>query len=320
MKKILGVCAVLAMAGCGPSNVSIALEDLEAAYTTAACEQLVRCGTVVSIEECVARIAIDLAPTVHSVEQGRLEYDPARAAACVDAVRDMSCDMFSESWRVGAVSACEGVLRGNVDGGGECFDDQECISENCEAPGCTQACCAGSCGEPGPEPAEIGGPCTGGCAEGLYCSDEGTCAELLALGQECDDLFACAYGLACFGIPATCQVPPGEGDSCSDLVCALAGNYCDDSSLCVALSDQGQGCSEFYGCRFPLECSSAGICEAPPAVGSACIFFCEPGAWCNDNNQCAPLGSAGDPCEADYECDTDYCDDSGLCSQFPVCG
>lgn len=320
---VLGL--VLGLAACGDDDGDgLPLEDLEEELLGQLCERMVRCGVYADDAACRADFGALIGGLVSQVESGRVDYDAELAARCLEAAAGASCDRTAEENRE-QLQVCVDALKGTVADGAQCFNDQECISEECEVETCNMACCAGVCGRT-IVPAAIGQACPDlACVNGAYCSTQGTCAALLAAGASCNDDEECAYGLFCNG--TTCVDAPDRGQPCPDGMCGGIGDRCSDEGTCVALGARGAPCSggfAFSECQRPLVCNESTLqCSDPPAVGSACVFQCAEGAFCNDTNVCEATKGNGAACTGDGECTSRYCDDfaaSPVCADEPVCG
>src|SRR5579871_205744 len=112
----------------------VSLADGERQLEQAFCVQAVRCGGIGASEElqceeqALATLAalhvssavdVDYAQLDDAVANGRLSYDGAIAAACIDAVRYWVCDPWS-------AIACLRAFHGEVAIGGACRGNLEC--------------------------------------------------------------------------------------------------------------------------------------------------------------------------------------------------
>lgn len=168
--------------------------------------------------------------------------------------------------------------------------------------------CAQLCSTCRPESA--GGP--------TLCLDRG------AAGAYCEDDDACRNGFACdLGTNECTALPPSElpglGEACDPNEGCDEG-FCAGGS-CVEGND-GDPCDPDY-----LECAddnicvvvgTAGTCNAPPAVGEACLEEqCAADAFCNASGQCEALRGAGDECDLENngaECVSGTCLQSSTCA------
>lgn len=323
------VSLALLLGACGGPD-SVPLDDLGDTIIDAYCDRAVRCGAFASEDACRSYLGglLEADDLIRSVEAGRTNYDGEAAGECIDQLRGASCDVTTEDSRV-EPPACDDAFDGTVADGGTCFDDEECVNDNCDVPACDMACCMGTCVAGVPVPA-IGQPCPDfECQDGAFCNAAGNCAALLATGSPCTDSDECAYGLYCPEGAATCTDAPNRGDACPAGECADLGDRCDQTSTtCVALSRAGEPCSAgfagFFDCQQPLVCNQTSlVCENPPGVGQPCNFFCASGAFCNDVNTCEATRANGSACQSDSECSSTYCDDfaaAPVCADDPVCG
>jgi hypothetical protein len=309
-------------AACGGG---VKLEDLGDEIINALCERQVRCGAFASVEACRAFANANDEEFRRSVEAGRATYDEDKAADCLEALGDASCDSTAQNVRA-QPQACRDAFRGTVADGGTCYNDEECISEDCTVPACPEACCAGTCSVTRAEVA-IGGACnqtTGPCASGSFCNGT-TCTALVATGGACTSNSQCAYGLYCLEA-GTCADAPNRGDACPDAYCAEIGDRCSATMTCIALGRIGDACSEgfagLFDCQQPLTCNQTTLtCANPPIAGEVCQFFCASGNFCNDTSVCEAVKANGQACTGDDECSSLYCDEvSMLCADEPVCG
>ena len=320
MVRLRWLCvAVLMVGGCGGSD-GVPLDQYIDRYLDAYCRNQVACGVYDRVESCLAPL-VARRQLEQSVATGRVVYDAATAAACIEARATLTCDASDQAWLRGPPE-CQDVFTGTVADGGECFSSSECKSDRCTVPGCGMACCAGTCA-PTVGRAEVGQACGDArCVDSAYCN-AGTCAAFVAAGGMCTASFYCASGLDC--VASTCQDVPDRGQPCPMGTCAGAGDHCDVATrTCVPLAALGQPCSTLDGCQRPLRCGS-GTCREPAALGQVCspVIECVPGAWCGPGNTCAVRRADGEACAEDLECSSAYCDPFGAapaCAVRPVCG
>jgi hypothetical protein len=296
MKKTstwLSLVVAVGAAACGGGGVK--LTDLADEVHDAQCEWAVRCGVLPNTEACAALGTADdeIAQLQASVDAGRLSYDEDKAADCVDAFADASCELFGVSE---AAQACEEVFTGLVADGGTCYDDEECVSDNCQQtdPACDMACCAGTC-MPGDPEAQIGEDCSeADCVDGAHCAFDSAsstfkCEADIAEGQACTG-GGCADGLFCDVTDpqtgaGTCKAPADEGQTCNPQsffgACARIDNWCNPAtSKCEKRKAPGEACDvEIDNCVEYAECQN-GTCVGDVAEGAAC------------NEQTGPTASA----------------------------
>jgi hypothetical protein len=327
--KLHSLCALGALvfsvaAGCGGGGVSI--DDLGPTLVDALCQRQVRCGVYATVEACKADVRIQIEEIQASVEAGRTKYDEGKAEDCIDGLGSASCDASSEDSRE-TPQACDDTFQGTVADGGACFNDEECLSEECDIPDCGMACCTGACAPTVAEVA-VGGACgstTGPCARGSFC--DGTtmvCTALLGAGGACTGNSQCGYGMYCAEVGG-CTDAPNHGEACPDGLCAEIGDRCDPTSMnCVSLSKRGEPCQTgfagLFDCQQPLTCNQTTlVCEDPPTAGQACLFFCAAGNFCNDSDVCEATKANGAACLSDSECQSSFCDANDTCAVEPVC-
>ena len=324
----IGACLLVAlmMAGCGGDDGAsgpVSPDDLADAVTSASCDRLVRCGAFTSRAACEAQLAPDFAQILQGIAAGRISYDGSKVATCLAAFENASCDTTVEDVRV-TPAICDEALHGTVGGGGTCYIDLDCASDNCDVPSCGMACCAGACAAAVAD-APIGQPCANAnCVEGSFCSETEVCTALLAAGATCGSDQECNYGLTCAA--NRCVAAANRGEACVDDSCQDLGDRCDGTN-CVARSGLNGPCSEgfagFFDCQSPLTCDQATLmCKEPPAVGAMCQFSCAGNAFCNDQNACEAPRAVGATCDDDGQCDSRYCSDAAtpVCAARPICG
>lgn len=300
-----GACGSSTDGGAGGPTGSVELDELPPLVAEALCTAYERClgplaaGTFVT-QDCVGEQTKafedgSLNDLKKAVEGGKATYDPAKAGACLDAIKGLSCSSFD----LDTVPACNDAVKGTVADGGDCESDEECaaVGSHCAI----EAACPGKCtaGKPAGSPCETEEQC----ASGLECTVAGTCAKPAARGEACegDTSPSCQIGLACVGSdsgsPGTCREP-------SDLFSEPVGSPCDleASTLCVV----GASC-------VVTGIGANGItseCKAGVASGAACNLgapdVCPDDEVCNltieqlmtgqTEGKCVPLPGAGQPC------------------------
>ena len=312
---VLGVLGVLA--SCGGLDV----DEYAGQLAAARCGYQVRCGLFATLDDCLAeaaRTAIDNPNPKAAVDAGKIAFSEDAAQACLDAYAALSCDTTMQT---SALDVCADVFTGTVPIGETCAFDGECESDSCVVPSCTGVCCQGTCA-PARTPPAIGEPCTFLCADGAYCTIEGTCAALLPAGAACSDPLACAVGLYCAGYSAmtsgSCRAIPHLGEPCESF-CAEAGAIC-DSGTCVEAGVRGDACTSSAQCSVYYECID-GACATFPALGMPCTSRCADGAWCNSGT-CEAQKPLSADCLRNDECQTHFCLRNGAvgaCSDVPLC-
>jgi hypothetical protein len=277
-------CVLLAACGRSPSKTDggpitgpIALDDYADAVVTAICQRAVDCSLYPDVATCAAtRDIVGSGPVdaIALVKSGRAHYDPAAAAACIDALpRECWAEidwMFAE-WRFFATPLCRRVFQGTVPPGGACCNSAECTTEVCFA---------------------VGG-----------CSLE----PLVPVGGTCDNVnLLCDVGREC-GTDSKCAVPPpsgvilpDEGQPCDWNIpnpCRRFDDYCDpDTDVCTRRIQPGAPCTSIeFPCVRYAGCTN-GVCTSSPGLGAYCAAegACIGGLTCI-NNVCSawPTPSPG---------------------------
>jgi hypothetical protein len=310
-----GALLLLLVASCG----AIDSEGFYGKVTDARCDYLVRCKAVANAADCHAyfdRTAIDTHNLDAAIENDTVEYDSDTAEDCIDAYRDLSCDLAEQ---VDALAACDDVFAGTIPNGYPCVIDLECTSGVCVTFACDDACCPGECMPPNPQPA-IDEPCTTFCVEGAYCGADSICHAYLPKGAACDGNSICGYGLYCAGAPAggsgVCKVLPQQGEMCEG-PCATEGLLC-IGGTCQPAGLRGDPCSTDDDCSSFYACTVEGICGSYPALGEMCQELCSGNAYC-ESGTCVAQKASGSTCTYNIECKSHFCDSHDICSMPPLC-
>lgn len=260
----------------GDAEVGVPIADLVEEYIVAVCALQVRCGLMPDAAACAATLGRgDLPQVVAFAEAGRVRYDGALLAECLDSLADVACTYTA---LLTAISpSCERFVVGLAADGAACVAGAECASERCVLPdACTMACCAGTCAS---APAAVGGACIDGtgCVDGTRCAD-GRCVALLAEGAPCDQQQdACARGTFCTpeagGGATRCARFPMRGEACPLYFCDDLRDFCDPQTfLCAPQVPLGAMCTG-SGCAFYATCTD-GVCATLPQAGASCNRYC----------------------------------------------
>ncbi|WP_156041042.1 hypothetical protein [Chondromyces apiculatus] len=272
----------------GPA--AIPLEAFAAEYTSASCELAARCGQMPDLDTCLRldHASGELLQLMASAVFGDVTYDADAARACVDALRNQSCDTLLAAQR-SVESACAGVLTGAaaVDEpclvAGECAGDSVCDRSGCEGNG--DPCCLGKCAA-APAAVAIGGACGElPCVDEAYCEitgeveegvpPVGTCEARRDNGENCSASNACKDGQRCdlSTGQGRCYILSPEGEQCNatlDVACLASDNWCDPAAnTCVKLPSPGQACTPNGRCIGHAYCAE-GTCLARPKETEAC--------------------------------------------------
>lgn len=251
MSRMGFLICICCLAGCGGGASPVPLEDYCDRYTDMACKTAEKCGCLEGIPSGACRQVLlpDCEEEVTDpVEAGLMDYHPAEAGACIDALRKIAVDCSTDGDHY--PPACERTLTGRLTESQICTDGDHCRPGlECYDDSCTDM------------PAN-GEPCLGGydCAEDHFCDAEGTCRAYLTNGAPCTDADVCDDDLYCSELHGTCRPYPGRGGDCADShgTCAEE-HYCDPDLVCQAQQPGGAPCAESEEC-LSYECQ-AGTCS-----------------------------------------------------------
>ena len=159
---------VLLCAACSSDHGGpVTYDQFEADVQTDFCSYLVRCGVFPDAATCEASNegveVVSDASTTAAIDMGRIAFNGAQASACLAAVGAASCDSTMSR---ATPAACTNIISGTVGSGSACALDAECLSQVCDVPSCTMACCQGTC---------VGGAVPTGLATGVPCSTNDQC-------------------------------------------------------------------------------------------------------------------------------------------------
>jgi hypothetical protein len=280
---LIGLLPLTLTAACGGSDdddegSSVPLEDVPAAYAGAICEAYTRClgplfDVFLSGEDCTQNFTIRVEEELPSFQQalddGRMTYHGDQLAACTADIRSRDCSELQQR----GTGPCEAIFVGTVALGESCSLDEECTGS---------AFC------------DFGATCPG------------TCRELAAEGDGCNEDDDCQSGLVCSDAEQSCETPAGAGDLCQ------AGNPdCEIGYLCAgANADMNQP----GNCRAYDEVFSAGsgdTCDPTNGVLCTSDLTCQIEVVANPLEwSCAPKVGSGDTCRPAFpdQCPADeYC-------------
>lgn len=312
---------------------SLPYEELFDARVEAMCSVFVRCGFAENAELCAEGMTYQLLPTLYLdpiVANGTVQYDGEAAFACIDAIREASCDgSLARFFPDFHDDACKQIFTGTLADQESCAHAVQCMSGECEDVQCELGCCEGTC-VPAPLTAELGEPCADvDCVDDAYCSSETeVCEARKAEGEACSGDQCQSPSLGCDD--GVCTPPPGDGQPCTSY-CAFPYGCERDTDLCRPMKTVGEPCDPSRSiCAIGLTCDGdTNTCVAPGGVGTACEGLligrnCEPGLYCAwDAEQadrfCQPERADGAECTNDIECQSMHCSESGTCGPKPVC-
>lgn len=252
---------------------------------------------------------------------GTVAFDAAKAAACLRAIEDASCQDFAVQHAFYGSGDCN-VLVGAVLPGGSCLGDEDCQNPeqfDCRTGNASGYQCSKQCTPRQQEAAPLGDldePCRfDACLPGLYCrfTSKGDVAGFCrpnAPGGECEGIWQCPTYYVCDssdgGGAGSCTIGKAAGEPCQ-----LSENYngfnsnCSDTLSCY--SDGGSPPT----CKPGRELGET--CGTDPATG---VFVkCHTG-YCSivepSKNTCLPRKNVGEPCSGSAECRSMLCQ-SGIC-------
>lgn len=193
------------------------------------------------IDALVARCEED---TTRPVLQNAVAFDDLAASICLQSMLDVCFVDEADQ------NACSLVLRGVLEEGQVCYNDDECNGGHCRREGrCPGRCRVWS------EPGQVCGE-QRHCVPGTFCDPAvWTCVQAWPLEAPCQNNEECLPGLACRrdGAARSCQEVPPRG---------AQGEFCDDETPCAAhlfcLSEPGK------------DLSSPGVCQPILHQGSRC--------------------------------------------------
>ncbi len=231
----------------------ISIDNLEAEFVAAFCENQTKCGGMVFAEpkSCAAVMGpqLGLAPIIAGVKSSSIKYDGKEAAKCVAAIKS-DCGALA-----GGKPALPCVLtfKGTVAVGQSCQLNQACLTGYC-IKSTSGNDCPGTCGAT----VGSGSDCEQStqCSDALVCSG-GKCGQASAPapgadcgeGQSCGASAYCAYDNTA-GKPI-CMAKAALGSSCSVGSNSCVGSYCkytgdnsqgEPQGTCTALVKSGQKC------------------------------------------------------------------------------
>jgi hypothetical protein len=287
---------VFALLGCeaddpqlGPNGQTLEFENIAAMR----CQRL---GECLPFDTFDSRTCVRSFVAATSCGRGLAQTSQVELTRCLEALRDLDCDLIGKTWWP---PACNSVLN--------------------------------DLGTGAPWGLGEGELCGGGgtCAQGLLCEGlqkdcAGRCVPLRAEGESCLGLLECDETLICSGA-RVCEPRKPAGvfcrgqsdcvDDCVDSLCASAESLsftaCSDSTDCgTALRCRGGTCSPLA--RLDERCSEAGDCFP----GSSCID-----GRCVLASACG-AGRKGDACMANGQCSSGLVCDEGArrCVSAPQLG
>ena len=296
---------------------SMTVTELGDGLVTAFCDTITECGPVMAMYNPTFDCVADLGPSItsgmvaeleYAIANGTATYDGTKAAACIEDIAAMGCNLFASRLD----EACGDVINGTVALGDACDANVECVTGlHCD----TSASCPGTCAARG----AAGTACEedDACVDGLGCDDEsGQCAAPAAVGDTCGDGIAnCGLQLMCQGADDDAE-PPVAGE-CAEpstvLVgadgddCHFAGDLCADGLVCILALDS-DGAPVIGDNNFTLTCGEQ------TNIGRVCTLaipeMCPAGQYCGGvdfgsqdyEGVCIDLPGAGSSCTERGQC------------------
>ena len=266
---------LLAMSACGGSSVTdesaapVPEGQFVESYAAAICDNIGLCcqetGDTYAPDKCRTLLETELRETLPQSENDAVSFNATLAGNCIAAAAKTAKSCGSED---NLDAACEGVFTGKLAEGDPCRFDLECAAPaggeaycdmvdeggamKCVVTprGASGDACGMTCTEHGSSTECSGSGTMVGNAicytnDGLYCADNGSCAQLSAVGD------ACTY------------------DGC------VHGAYCDESGACAPLKSVGESCAGWGECVDGAVCMDDGVCATPKPVGAACTSYSE---------------------------------------------
>lgn len=329
MRRLVLAVALLAACGDDGSSGPIPIEDLDSTLVNAACGLYVNCGLIEDAATCRS-LDLDIGfldPSLRAaVDAGKVIYHGDKARECLGSL-PASCDRtdFERS----DDSACDAIFEGTVAGGGQCAMDEECISQQCNVPGCPDACCQGTCvGDAPPVLPMVGQSCamTFQCQDGFCDGQTQTCVAYRQLGEACTGSGQCGQG-GCINNVCTRLAGPGEACnpvSTSGAQCADLGYTCSTAtSTCKPYGLTGDPCLNERECSPLYECNASQVCQLRSTRGDVCdpqSFGCIDRSYCDATTlTCNEPKADGAACMEDEECSGDCDFDTNTCVTPPIC-
>jgi MYXO-CTERM domain-containing protein len=222
--------------GGGGGGSSVSLNEFPQKYAEALCGKNFQCcdaselaGKTMStcVTDNAAVIGILVSEINESQTKGRVSYDAANTGACIDSLKNLTCDQFKQG--IGEnTAACMAFIMPKVAMGGACLQDFECITGNCQgADSLAEPPVDGMCAAAAVL-AALGASCAASdCVTGAYCDSGNICQPVKAAGETCSADDECVntcntttYRCSCY---AGCQVGAGATTGGTLLSLALLG-------------------------------------------------------------------------------------------------
>jgi hypothetical protein len=144
-------------------------------------------------------------------------------------------------------------------------------------------------------------------ANGTRAGECGVCAPALGVGDDCDDVHFCGFGLVCDGQKCARQSP--EGGACGPQAASVCqGPFVCVEGRCTKRLLAGAACTDPFQCDGDLRCID-GVCGESLGAGAPCKdgdYTCGTGLDCIAG-KCATVRAGGESCTTDSECQSYNC-------------
>lgn len=229
-----------------------------------------------SVSECKRTYDLLVGGSLDAANPANYSFDQTAADLCLEQTRAALASCSGASGE-----ACQQVYTGKLAEGANCVSAIECAGDL----SCDEGVCGGdiieggvagdscywschrmgasgyACGGTGPTKDDTLPRCFA--EDGLYCSSDGSCTELVPLDGQCTSDGQCVLGAHCD--TGTCVPKQGAGGACTTDLGCQDGLYCKDQA-CVAELPAGSPCVQFEDECADGSCQD-GVCEASSTGG-----------------------------------------------------
>ncbi len=290
----------------------IAFTDYKSTFVEQYCNHLFKCpekqdesrmAVLENKEKCISYFSKIMQfigdAEIEAYNQGRIIYNEQKAGACMEVIKNLSCDYNTDL----APEECKNIITGTVEDGGVCNVSEECINGSCD----TTKTCPSTCQpfvlegescldnkncEPGTECLSNGAICVtvktnlaeneecrvgfDRCAENLYCNfNSGVCEPVRKLNESCDWSDACAFGLKCNESEGICLKPENIQVFAENAVeCNKFDKLCDYTKEFFCLDNKCQFFDVFKEKENGESCETAFDCVNGTCVAGLCTDQC----------------------------------------------
>jgi hypothetical protein len=298
-------------------------EAIDNAYRDATCNFMVKCGLIEDLATCARTVPIvGFDQLVRAaIRAGKVIFHADKVAACTNGGYEGCSRIGNFDFRP---EACSQILEGTVVDGGQCALNEECVSQHCFVPTCSDACCRGFCDSASFLDPHLGDACTAAmhCVNSFCDSTTMICTAYLADGSACGDSSQCWSGY-CENNICTRRLPETGEDCTAYPLCRLAGDTCSPlTKKCTPYSLAGEPCAVYgnpvdSGCAPYHRCNTGnttqGTCElkVAPTLGESCESSssgCIDDSYCSMTLQtCVVRNADGEPCSVNEQCQSLRC-------------